>query len=161
MKRLAACLSLLLRLSAAFAIEPETQQAFPLPSMYNLVNDYYGMIPPTMQQRLLGKLRALEKHNGTQIVLMTVPSTGDEGVEAYSLRAFERWDIGNNGQGNGVLFLIDGRGPYYIRTGGGISGAMPDAWLHRLVRNTIEPRWNSDHYLEAIEAELLVQTEDF
>ena len=148
------CLLWLL-LPTAFAAEAEgtaPQPAFPLPAQYNLVNDFNGVMPATVAQRILKKLRALEKLNGTQIVLLIVPSTGDEGPETYSRRAFERWDIGNNGQGNGVLFLIDSRGPFYIRTGAGISGALPDVWISRMIHEVIEPRWKSGKPVEAIEA---------
>lgn len=150
MRWLAGLLWLLL-LSPTFAAEPKVP-AFPLPHQYNLVNDYNGVLPQTVAQRILKKLRALQDHNGTQIVLLIVPSTGDEGPEAYSLRAAENWDIGNNRQGNGVLFLIDSRGPFYIRTGAGISGALPDVWLRRMIQTVIEPRWKAGKPVDAIEA---------
>lgn len=128
------------------------EESFPLPDRYGLIMDFHGMIPATRSERLMQKLQALEARNGTQIVLLTVPSTGKEGVQAYAQRTFERWDIGNNGQGNGVLLLIDGHsGQFYIRTGAGIAGALPDVWLKQMIESVILPRWTPEQFLDAID----------
>lgn len=127
------------------------EQSFPIPERYTLVNDYHGVLPFAKGQEIVEKLRALERRNGTQIVLLIVPSTGNEGVAAYSLRAAEKWDIGNNGQGNGVLFLIDARGYFYIRTGPGISGALPDVMIRRIWEKNIKPHWQRHEFVEGID----------
>lgn len=163
MRQLFLCLALLLPLlaSAADGAVPEPLpvspqgQAFELPNTFTLVNDHAGMLPPSVEIRLARKLDALSQRNGTRIVLITVPSTGAggfEGFDRYARQAFANSGLGE-GSANGVLFLIDASTGYFaIRTGAGIGGAMPDSWVATLIKQTIEPRWNREHYLEAIEA---------
>lgn len=144
--------------AVAQAVEPvlttwKQAEAFPIPDKYELVNDYLGALPFAKVQELTGKLRALERRNGTQIVLLIVPSTGGEGAESYSLRAFEKWDIGNNGQGNGVLFMVEAKGGRaFIRTGPGIAGALPDVKVRRIFAEQIEPHWQSKEFAAGVEA---------
>lgn len=142
--------------SEAMAVEPvlswKRGETFPIPDKYDLVNDYHGALPFAKAYEIRDKLRALERRNGTQIVLLIVPSTGEESAESYSLRVFEKWDIGNNGQGNGVLFLIDAKGAFYIRTGPGIAGALPDAKVRRIWAEHFNPYFRRKEFVEGIEA---------
>jgi uncharacterized protein len=132
---------------------PKLGEAFPIPDKYELVNDYHGALSFAKVQKLTSKLRALERRNGTQIVILIIPSTGGEGVESYSLRVAEKWDIGNNGQGNGVLFMVEAKGGRaFIRTGPGISGALPDVKVRRIFAEQIEPHWQRKEFSAGVEA---------
>ena len=126
--------------------------AFPIPDHFGLVNDYLGVLPIVKTFEITKKLQALERHNGTQIVFLSVPSVGPEGVHAYATRAGSKWDLGNNGEGNGVLFLVSANDGVAISTGAGIQGALPDVLVGRIVRETIEPFWHREQYAEGIEA---------
>lgn len=121
---------------AALAGEP----AFAIPPSYRLVNDFAHLLTIEQGVEVTAKLQALERSNGTQIVLLSVPSIGDESPWDYAVRAAERWDIGNNGQGNGVLVLLVPGHAVQILTGAGIAGALPDAKVARIIRETMEPR---------------------
>jgi len=143
---LALCLA-----AAALAADGPKGAATPIPERYDLVNDLAGLLPIARRYEIREKLRALERSNGTQIVLLVVPSTGREGSEAYSLRAIERWNPGNNGEGNGVLFLVSGDDKPWIRTGPGIAGAIPDARVAQIFRDA-EPLIKQEKYPEAVEA---------
>jgi uncharacterized membrane protein YgcG len=142
------CLALgLVLCTAAYATEfrytsPPGRGPYPLPRIKQLVNDYTGVLTLKEASLLEKKLDRLEQRNGTQIVLLIIPSTGDEPMFDYNLRAFRTWDPGHNGQGNGVLFtiaLLDGQ--WRISTGNGIQGALPDALIRRVMQDTIAPIW--------------------
>lgn len=136
---------------AALAEEAK-QEAFPIPDRYNLVNDYQGILTYTETERLHGKMRALEAKNGTQIVLLIVPSIGDMSTIDYANQVFEKWDIGHNGDGNGVLFLINAQnGSYRFTTGPGIAGALPDAKLRQLWEKHMDPHWQKQEWVAGIE----------
>lgn len=131
--------------------DQQTEEAFPIPDRYQLVNDYLDVLDMSKRLEISKKLQALEKRNGTQIVFLSVPSVGADGPYPYAVKVAEKWDIGNNGQGNGVLFLAaQGYGPV-ILTGPGIAGALPDAKLAQIVREFIEPRWKKEEFSEGIE----------
>jgi uncharacterized membrane protein YgcG len=124
--------------------------AFVVPDKYLLVNDYANVLTIEQSVALTAKLQALERHNGTQIVFLSVPSIGNESRLDYAIRVAERWDIGNNGQGNGVLFLVTQSQGVHILTGGGISGALPDAKVARIYRDTLVPLFERGEYEQGI-----------
>lgn len=133
----------------------EGEPSFPIPDRYSLVNDYHGLLGLVDVERLQDKLRALEMRNGTQIVLLIVPTVGDVPMIDYVNRVFEKWDIGNNGDGNGVLFLISAQqGRAYIGTGPGIAGALPDARVRRIWDEHLDPHWRRQEWIPGIEETL-------
>ena len=124
---------------------------FPIPDRYSLVNDYHGFLTIKQKDDLYEKLRALEKKNGTQIVLLLVPTTGATPICAYAHQAFGKWDVGHNGDGNGVLFLISGgQGRVCIVTGPGIGGALPDIKLRHIYYEHLDPHFRKQEFIEGI-----------
>lgn len=140
-------------------IAAQKTASFPIPDHYNLVNDYIGVLPIAKIFEITKKLQDLERKNGTQIVFLSVPSVGPEGVHAYATRAGSKWDLGNNREGNGVLFLVSANDGIAISTGAGIQGALPDVLVGRIIRETIEPFWHRQQYAEGIEAGIDVMIE--
>jgi uncharacterized membrane protein YgcG len=128
----------------------KTTTRFPIPERYTLVNDYIPMLRLSSRSVVMKKLQALERRNGTQIVLLTVPNAGPAGIEAYAREVVQRWDIGNNGQNNGVLFLVT-HDNWYLATGAGITGAIPDVTLARISRDVMKPAWMGDEVSLGIE----------
>lgn len=126
---------------------------FPIPDHYRLVNDYESVLRISHRVALEQRLQALEARNGTQIVFLSVPNTGKDGTWAYAEAVFKKWDIGNNGQGNGILFLIGNEGTV-ILTGPGIAGAVPDVLLARITRNSLLPAAQREDLTEGIEQAL-------
>ena len=126
--------------------------AFPIPNRYELVNDYMGYFFLSKSIEITKKLQALEKRNGTQIVFLSVPSVGNESVDAYGMKVFEKWDLGNNGEANGVLILAVGGKPLSIFRGSGIQGALPDVKMGRIAREVMEPHFQREEFSEGMEA---------
>lgn len=144
-------MSVMAWVAVGFADETTTP-AFPIPDGYNLVNDYQGLLTYTEVERLHAKMRALEAKNGTQIVLLIVPSIGDMPMIEYADKVFEKWNIGHNGEGNGVLFLINAQnGNFRFVTGPGIAGALPDAKLRQLWEKHMDPHWKKQEWVAGIE----------
>jgi uncharacterized membrane protein YgcG len=126
---------------------------FPIPDQYELVNDFDNSLLISQRTRIREKLQALERRNGTQIVYLSVPNAGKEGAYAYGMQVLQKWDIGNNGQGNGILFLVGDRDSY-IFTGPGISGAVPDIVVKRIYRTILTPAIERDELAEGVEASI-------
>lgn len=126
---------------------------FPIPDRYELVNDFDGSLLVSQRTRIREKLQALERRNGTQIVYLSVPNAGGQGAYAYGLKVLQKWDIGNNGQANGVLFVV-GDKDSYIFTGPGIAGAIPDVAIGRIYRTILVPAMQRDQLAEGVEASI-------
>lgn len=135
--------------------DPAFKRTFEIPQKYELVNDFVGGLTLVRRVALRDKLRELERVNGTQIVILIIPSTGGEGLQKYTDRVLEKWNIGNNGQANGVLLAVEANGQYFLRTGVGISGALPDSRIRQILRDRFEPAWQQeqdwDNWGKAIE----------
>ena len=124
---------------------------FPIPDQYQLVNDYSGRLRIARAAALEQRLQALERRNGTQIVFLSVPNTGKDDARTYAEAVFKKWDIGNHGQGNGILFFV-GATQAHILVGPGIAGAVPDVLLARIQRKLLAPvAYDDDAVGEGIE----------
>lgn len=116
---------------------------FPIPQRYVLVNDHIPLLRLATHTAIQKKLEALERRNGTRIVLLTVPHEGKDGLEAYARDVIREWNIGNNGHSTGVLVLVTHNG-WHLAAGPAISGAIPDVTLARISRDVMAPAWTSD-----------------
>ena len=137
------------------AVEAEEAQPgkkpFPIPDGYNLVNDYHGVLTLAQVNILSEKLTRLEKKNGTQIVLMIVPTVGDMPINEYAEKVIEKWDPGNHGEGNGLLYLISADPPaFWFATEGGIAGALPDIKLRHIWQDHMDPHFKRQEWFEGI-----------
>lgn len=150
---------LLVLLSASSVRAEETASAaakvpFPIPDIYSLVNDYHGVLSLTQANALNEKLTRLEQKNGTQIVLMIVPTTGEVPIGQYAQDVMNKWDPGNHGDGNGLLFLISAEptAQFWFITGAGIQGAVPDIKLRHIWRDHLNPHFSRHEWFEGIDA---------
>jgi uncharacterized protein len=104
------------------------------------------------QDTIRARLNRFEKATTTQIVLVTLPSIGDEPVEDVAQRLYTSWGIGQRGADNGVLLLV-ARQEHRIRiqTGYGLEGVIPDAIAFRLINEVLEPAFKEEQYYEGLE----------
>jgi len=135
--------------------KPEASKIpFPIPDNYSLVNDYHGVLSLTQANALAEKLARLEKKNGTQIVLMIVPTTGDIPLGEYAQQVMDKWDPGNHGDGNGLLLLISAEPTtnFWFASGAGIQGALPDVKLRHIWQDHLDPHFRRQEWFEGIDA---------
>ncbi len=91
------------------------------------VTDMVDMLSSQAENQLNQMISELEKKNGTEIVVVTVPQTKPSATpKAFTRELLKTWDIGKKGKNNGVLFLISkGDRRTEIETGYGIEGILP------------------------------------
>jgi uncharacterized protein len=96
-----------------------------------------------------------ERHTTDQIVVLTVPTIGDESIEEYATKVFETWKLGIKGKDNGVLVVIVPQDrKMRIEVGYGLEGALTDVASSRIIRNVMTPRFKAGNYVQAIIAQL-------
>jgi len=124
-----------------------------IPALTKRVTDLAGTLTPSEQQALEGKLAAWEEATGNQLVVLSVPSTKPEPIEAYSIRVAEAWKIGRKGNDNGVLFLIakDDK-KMRIEVGYGLEGSLTDAMARRVIAETVAPYFRQTQFAAGINA---------
>jgi uncharacterized protein len=125
----------------------------PIPPLRARVTDLTNTLSPAEMQSLESKLAAWERDTGNQMVVLIVPSTHPEPIEAYSIRVAEAWKIGRKGQDNGVVFLIAKNDrKMRLEVGYGLEGVLTDLTSRRIIAETVAPLFRENQFAAGISA---------
>ena len=138
-------LMLLISLPASFA--------FHLPQPTGYVNDFADILTDTAG--LESELRMYEQNTTIEIAVITVGSLPpDQTLFSYGVELFEEWDIGKEGDDNGILVLVNKEhaqgNRMRIELGYGIQGYITGAEAGQVLDNAL-PYYESDDYQTAVE----------
>ncbi|PJZ25402.1 hypothetical protein CH352_14890 [Leptospira hartskeerlii] len=124
----------------------------PIPKLAHRVTDLTSTLSEEEVSNLENKLKDFEKRKGSQVVLVIIPTTGDETIEQYSIRLAEDWKIGRKGTADGVIFLVakDDR-KMRFEIGRGLEGAIPDVTSKRIQVEYVRPLFKEGKYFEGID----------
>jgi len=120
-----------------------------VPSSY--VVDEAGIIDDSIEKKLAGHLQELEQKTGSQMIVLTVPTTGGIPIEMYALDIAEKWKLGQKDRDNGLLMVIavnDRR--YRIEVGYGLESIIPDSLAGTVARKYLVPRFQAGDYSTGI-----------
>ena len=150
---LAAYLVAFATLAIAQSWETGSDGLAPIPALRARVTDLTNTLTAAERQTLEAKLEAWERDTGNQMVVLIVPSTKPEPIEAYSIRVADAWKIGRKGQDNGVLFLIakDDR-KMRLEVGYGLEGSLTDATSRRIIAENVAPLFRQNQFAAGINA---------
>ena len=152
---LALLLALLLLLlpGLALAWEAGTDGLPRVPPLSARVSDLTQSLTAPEREALEAKLADWEARTGNQMVVLLVPSTQPEPIEAYSLRVAEAWKIGRKGQDNGVLLLVAKNDrKARIEVGYGLEGALTDVTARRIIAEDMAPQFGAGRFAAGINA---------
>ena len=112
------------------------------------VTDMVDMLSPQAETKLNQMISDLEKENGTEIAVVTVPTTKTSDTpKQFTTELFNTWGIGKKGQDNGVLFLISkGDRRTEIETGYGIESILTDAKVGNIIRQKVTPQFKQGNF---------------
>lgn len=128
-------------------------RAADVPHLTRHVTDLTGTLTPQQVDALDAKLVALEQRKGAQLVVLMVPTTGDQDIESYSLAVAEANKIGRKGTDDGILLLVAKNDRKdRIEVGYGLEGAVPDAATARIRREFIESRFKQGDFYGGLDA---------
>ncbi len=133
---------LCLILNSSFLILNYPSSALDVPQLKGYVNDYANMMSPAARSKMEADLRAFERSDSTQIVILTIPSLEGEPLEDFSIRVSEAWKIGQKGKDNGIIFLVANK-EHRIRVevGRGLEGKLTDLMAGRIIDLVVKPRF--------------------
>lgn len=139
----------------AFLLTPLSAQENQLPELKGRVTDLTHTLSSTEAGAIEEKLSALEKEKGAQVAVLILPTTGQETIEAFSIRVAEKWKIGREGVDDGVILIVakDDR-KLRIEVGYGLEGALPDAICKQIIDEQIVPHFKSGDFNVGINAGL-------
>jgi uncharacterized protein len=125
----------------------------PIPKLAARVTDETGTLSAAERQALEAKLAAWEQQTGNQLVVLMVPSTKPEPIEAYSIRVADAWKIGRKGQDNGALFVVAKNDrKMRIEVGYGLEGVLTDATSRRIIAEDVAPHFRENRFAAGVDA---------
>jgi uncharacterized protein len=126
---------------------PVAAYGLDVPRLQGYVNDYAGMISPSVKSRIVEELRAFEQSDSTQIVLLTIPSLEGENIEEFGIKVAERWKIGQQQKDNGGLLIVSKEErKIRIEVGRGLEGKLTDLMAGRIIDQVITPRFRQGDF---------------
>ena len=125
--------------------------ALEVPPLEGRVNDYAHMLSPQTRAQLDSYLADLERTDGTQIVVLTVPSLQGDSMEDFSIHVAEKWGIGQKKNDNGAILLIAKNDrKIRIEVGYGLEGRLTDLMSGRIIRNVIAPQFKMGRFDQGV-----------
>ena len=129
------------------------QDVQPIPALTSHVVDTTGLLDASQQAALEGKLAALEKAKGSQVVVLIVPTVQPEDISSYANRVGNAWKIGRKDVGDGVLFVVAFKDRQMrIEVAKTLEGAIPDLAAKQIITNAVTPRFKTGDYAGGISA---------
>jgi uncharacterized protein len=125
----------------------------PFPALTGPVVDDAHLLPEDVFDQLSQKLAAYAHANGTQVVVVTLPTLNGYPIDYYGYQLGRHWGIGQKGKNNGVLLIVDaGERQVRIEVGYGLEGTLTDAQSFLIYHNVIVPRFRKGDYAGGITA---------
>lgn len=121
MKKIVLALAAMAAMVAAAAME--------VPAPTGPVVDLAGVVDADTKAAMENEIRHMRgaATNPVQMAVLTVKTLDGETVEALAQRVFDKWELGDQGKDNGLLYLFAlEEKKYRIHTGYGIEGLIPD-----------------------------------
>ncbi len=124
------------------------------PNPPRLVNDFAHVLTSDQLESLERKLVNYDDSTSTQIVVVTVPSIGDNNIEDYGLKILRDWGVGNKKNNNGIVIIASldpQRRDVRIEVGYGLEGSIPDIVAKQIIDNELIPDFKIGNYYRAFD----------
>lgn len=144
----------LLIAAAALVVAAPFARALEVPPPPNQwYTDRAGLLSPTEADLLNRKLADFEQETGAQFIIYVFPSIEGESIEDFTIRAVERWRVGQSKFDNGlVLFVFVQEQKVRVEVGYGLEGTVTDAFSSRVIREHIAPAFQQGLYSVGLNA---------
>ncbi len=114
------------------------------PVLTEHVTDNAGIINAEYRQKIGDLLVRIEEHTTAEVAILTIKSLEGEDKAEYATEVGQRSGIGKKDVDNGLLLLIamddgNGKGAYFVATGYGLEGTLPDTTVSRINNEVLLP----------------------
>ncbi|HET6670043.1 MAG TPA: TPM domain-containing protein [Pyrinomonadaceae bacterium] len=126
------------------------QSPIPLPSPFNPIVDYAGVIDADTRKKLESIYLNLKERADVEFAVVTVKTTGEMDIFDYSLAVYRGWGIGSKTNDGFLLLLaIDDR-KYYTQVGYHLEGDLNDGLVGQIQRERLVPQLKRGDYSQAV-----------
>ena len=127
--------------TAAFLFFVVPSFALSVPALDTPVNDYARLLNTEEKENLIRYLGELNRKTGIQIAILTVTGLDGEDIESFSIKAAEKWKLGQQGKDNGAIVVVALKEhKVRIEVGYGLESTLTDAQCGLIIRNIIRQR---------------------
>ena len=132
-------------------ISAGAQTALPLANAH--VTDLTNTLTADQKAVLEKQLSEFEMLKGSQLIVVIIPTTGDEAIEQYSIRLADTLKVGRKGIDDGAILLI-AKDDHAVRieVGYGLEGVLTDYTCKKIIDSYIIPSFREDDYFGGIRA---------
>jgi len=121
------------------------------PALTGRVVDDAQLLGPDVEEQLTADLKALEDKSSDQVVVVTLPSLQNYGIEEFGYQLGRHWGIGTKENDNGVLLIVaPNEHKVRIEVGRGLEPTLTDALSKIIIENAILPRFRTGDYAGGI-----------
>src|SRR5260370_32757009 len=130
----------------------------PRPPPRGFVNDFAGVVDPTSVAHMTAVITEIRARTRGDIAVVTLADIGDRPASDVALQIGRQWGVGARGAAGdpaknlGVVVLLvprknhrPGTGDFFISTGRGAEGFLPDARVGR-IRDAMQPYLAREEY---------------
>jgi uncharacterized protein len=138
----------------AFAIAAPARAEVEVPPVAR-VTDLAGVLTPDQRSSLVAKLTRFEAEKGSQLAVLTVPTTEPEDIAQYGIRVADAWKLGRKGVDDGLILIVavnDHRMRFEV--GRGLEGPIPDLLAHRIIEEVLQPAFRAGDFYGGIDRAL-------
>jgi uncharacterized protein len=102
------------------------------------------------------KLENFARETSNQIVIVIVDDLADFEPAEYAYELGDKWQVGQEKEDNGIVILIKptggkGERKYFIATGKGLDGAIPDATCRQIEEKELVPNFKEGNFYEGLD----------
>ncbi len=131
----------------SFLSLPLAEGAEKFPKPIGAVNDFANLISPQYRQEMNALAHEVLEKTGTSVVVVTLPTVGDNDPTDYANSLYRAWGIGKKGKDKGVLiFLALKERRIRIETGYGVEGILPDGLVGEILDRDVTPHLKKGDY---------------
>ncbi len=143
--------AVLLAAACAAVVNASTPQPPDMPRDY--VVDLAGIIRSDLKSELNTYLQTLEQKTTAQVLVLTVQTLDNQGIEEFALNTKGKWRLGQKGKDNGVLIVVAVQDrKYRIEVGYGLESVLPDSMVGSIGREYFVPYFKAGDYSAGIYA---------
>jgi uncharacterized protein len=138
---------------AAAVAAPADAVQVAVPPYSARVLDTTGTLNTQQIASLNEQILAIEADTRAAVVVFMLPTTGEDSIEEYATRVFEKWKLGDTARDDGILILVALQDRHMrIEVGQGLEGTVPDVLAGRIIDQDMKPRFQANDYAGGLEA---------
>ncbi|MBI4649820.1 TPM domain-containing protein [Candidatus Desantisbacteria bacterium] len=110
------------------------------PSPVGYVSDFANVISADDNRQMSNMIQELKGKTKVEVAVVTLTTIGNETIETYAVKLFEKWKIGEKGKDTGIMILLAIKErKIKIEVGYGLEGVIPDGLAGQIIDKVMIP----------------------